>query len=245
MKLGRPLFFMGMYASSGKRRIARFVKKKFTMSKILLHACCGPCSIVPLKRLKADGHDITVLFFNPNIHPLQEYLRRREGMAEVAAHYDVPVIFLDREYTPQNWFQAISFREANRCFYCYEMRLKRTLSIARKGNFDAISSTLLYSKQQKHEVIAKLGQDICGGGAVQFLYRDFRDGWQEGIEISKEWGIYRQPYCGCLYSENERYARELRAVCDEDKAQRAHAGSTTSNKRAASAENAETDAQNA
>lgn len=153
---------------------------------------------------------VTGLFYNPNIHPLQEYLRRREGVAQVAERLGIPVIFKDDEYDPQAYFRAVTFREPNRCAPCYAMRLERTLSIARRGGFDAFTTALLYSKFQKHGQIHSMGQDLAQGSGVAFHYEDFRAGWSEGIALSKEWGIYRQQYCGCLYSEFERYSSELR-----------------------------------
>jgi hypothetical protein len=179
------------------------------MPRVLLHICCGPCAVTTAQTLQAEGFEVTGLFYNPNIHPLQEYLRRREGVAEVAGRLGFPVIFKDDEYDPQTYFREVAWREANRCLICYGLRLQRALSIAKRGNFDAFTSTLLYSKKQRHEDIARLGADLAGAGKTAFLYRDFRAGWEEGIETSKAWGVYRQQYCGCLYSENERYQRDF------------------------------------
>jgi predicted adenine nucleotide alpha hydrolase (AANH) superfamily ATPase len=92
------------------------------------------------------------------------------------------------------------------------LRLERTLSIARRGKFQGFSSTLLYSKQQQHQVVARLGADLAGDGRVGFVYQDFRLGWQEGIQQSLEWKLYRQDYCGCLYSEFERFQEQLNTV---------------------------------
>lgn len=152
---------------------------------------------------------VTGFYYNPNIHPLQEYLRRREGVVQVAERLGIDVIFKDGEYDPQLWFRGVAFRESNRCLPCYSLRLERTLSIARRGGFDAFTTTLLYSKFQKHDVIRALGTDMAAGSGVDFFYQDFRLGWSEGISRSREWGIYRQQYCGCLYSEFERYRSEL------------------------------------
>ncbi len=177
--------------------------------RLLLHICCGPCALYPVQRLQEQGVDVVGLYYNPNIHPLQEYLRRREALAQAAQRLGVRVIYKDDEYDPKLWFRAVSCREENRCFHCYALRLERTLQIARRGGFDAFSSTLLYSKRQEHAMIAGLARDMAGGGSPAFLYDDFRQGWSQGIEQSKEWGLYRQQYCGCLYSEVERYQREL------------------------------------
>lgn len=180
------------------------------MARVLLHMCCGPCAIAPIRRLQEEGYDVTGFFWNPNIHPLQEYMRRREGAAEVARRLGVSVIFKDNEYDPKLWFRAVSFREENRCFHCYALRMERAVAIAVHGRFDYVSSTILYSKKQQHDVVRQLGEDMTKDGPVQFLYRDFRTGWEEGITTSQEWEIHRQQYCGCLYSEHERYARDLR-----------------------------------
>lgn len=178
------------------------------MKRLLLHICCGPCSITTLKTLQAEGYEISGLFYNPNIHPLTEYVKRRDGCLEVAERLGIKVIVKDDEYDPKKWFRDVAHRENNRCFHCYARRLERTAQIAKKGGFDFFTTTLLYSRHQQHEAIAQLGRDLQSD-TTRFLYHDFREGWKEGIETSKEWGIYRQQYCGCLYSENERYAREL------------------------------------
>ncbi len=178
------------------------------MERILLHICCGPCSITTIQTLLDQGLEVTGLFHNPNIHPLTEYVKRRDGCLEVADKLGIRVIVKDNEYRPKEWFRNVAFREDNRCFHCYAGRLERTAQIARKGGFDFFSTSLLYSKYQKHDDTAALGRDL-EAGKTKFLYHDFRKGWKKGIEISKEWGIYRQQYCGCLYSENERFQKEL------------------------------------
>jgi hypothetical protein len=183
--------------------------------RILLHICCGPCAIYPVQVLRDQGFEVIGLYFNPNIHPLQEYLKRREGLVETAERLKLKVIYKDADYDPKKYLRAVAFREANRCFHCYTMRLEKTWSVAKRGGFDAFSTTLLYSKFQKHELIADLGRDIAGQGQTGFHYQDFREGWKQGIDLSKEWGIYRQQYCGCIYSEMERYENELKKVIEE------------------------------
>ncbi|MFW5500762.1 MULTISPECIES: epoxyqueuosine reductase QueH [unclassified Maridesulfovibrio] len=178
--------------------------------RILLHACCGPCSITTIDALRDQGFEVSAFFYNPNIHPLQEFLRRREGFLEVCEKMNVKVIGRLDEYDSKKWFRNAAFREANRCFHCYADRLERTLSLAKRGGFDFYTTTLLYSKFQQHERIAELGKDMAGNGKCEFYYYDFREGWREGIERSKEMGIYRQQYCGCLFSENERYENDLK-----------------------------------
>ncbi len=180
------------------------------MPRILLHMCCGPCSVTVIDRLKQAGFAVTGLFYNPNIHPLTEYIKRREGAAQAASALGIKMIYRDAPNGLQAFLRDVAHRESNRCFYCYSMRIKHTREIAEHGHFDFFTSTLLYSKYQKHEMIKNVCRDAATGFSVNFHYEDFRDGWQEGIERSKEMGLYRQPYCGCIYSEYERYENELK-----------------------------------
>lgn len=155
------------------------------------------------------GFEVFALFYNPNIHPLKEYLKRKEAFLEVANYFGIKTLCLDKDYNLEDFFRLTSFREKNRCFYCYHLRLEKSFYIARRGRFDYFTSTLLYSKFQKHELIKSIGKDLAKEGKVQFLEHDFREGWEFGQEQSKKMGIYRQQYCGCIYSEFERYKREL------------------------------------
>jgi len=181
------------------------------VARLLLHICCGPCSITVIRALLDAGLDVTGLFYNPNIQPLTEYLRRREGVEQTAERLGIPVIYLDAEYDPAVFPRQTAFREAQRCQACYALRLGRVAAHARENGFDWFSSSLLYSKYQKHELIRQAGEQAALGGPARFYYRDFRDSWQEGITLSKDWKIYRQPYCGCIYSEFERYRKRLAA----------------------------------
>jgi predicted adenine nucleotide alpha hydrolase (AANH) superfamily ATPase len=189
--------------------------------RVLLHICCGPCAIMPIRRLLDEGHELCGFFFNPNIHPLAEYLRRRAGALQVAEKYDIPLYFAADDdckdgYNTAAWLDMHSpgdwSNPLKRCPVCWEQRLKRTGDFALageggSGSFDAFSTSLLYSRRQRHDEIAELGRRLASKN-LAFLYRDFRKDWQEGIKVSKEWGIYRQQYCGCIFSENERYAKE-------------------------------------
>ena len=177
-------------------------------SSILLHACCGPCSITPLQELLDIGWTPTLFFFNPNIHPLTEYLRRREGVLRVAQRFGVDVSFPEEEYRPAGFFQAVAFHEDDRCGRCYLLRLEATAGAAAAQGYAAFSTTLLYSRYQQHDRIRETGMS-CNRPGLHFYYRDFRGGWSEGMRLSREWSIYRQPYCGCVFSEAERYAPRL------------------------------------
>jgi len=175
------------------------------LPKILLHICCGPCASYPVPVLRQEGFDVAGYFYNPNIHPYLEWQQRKTALEQYARAKDLKVIF-DSNYNPVEYFQNITFRENHRCSICYQMRLERTAQVAKSGGFEFFSTTLLVSPYQKHDRIRELGETIGERHEIPFLYRDFRAGFRETGEISREMGLYRQKYCGCLYSEIERYA---------------------------------------
>lgn len=172
--------------------------------KILLHICCAPCAIQPVETLAGAGHRVRGFFFNPNIHPYQEFARRIGTLETYAAKVRLPMIW-DRSYLLEEFLRAIVFREDNRCRFCYYQRLTVTARVARQGKFDAFTSTLLYSKYQNHDLIRELGQLVVQEVGVPFYYEDFRKGWAAGMAKTKKMGLYKQQYCGCIYSERDRY----------------------------------------
>lgn len=172
--------------------------------KLLLHVCCGPCSTYPLKVLKEEGHDIRGYFYNPNIHPYTEFKKRLDTFTDYAEKIQLPVI-IDDNYEVEKYLRNIVFREGDRCRICYSIRLRRAAQIARKGNFEGFTTTLLVSPFQKHELIKDIGDAVGKEMGVPFYYWDFRTGYKEGVQISKEEKMYRQQYCGCIYSEWDRY----------------------------------------
>jgi hypothetical protein len=174
------------------------------MKRVLLHVCCANCAIYPLKRLVQDGTEVFGFFHNPNIHPFQEYRRRLEAVNSFFEGRATRLIIHD-EYDLEGFLRNVVFREEHRCLYCYHRRLEATARTAKKGRFDAFTTTLLHSKLQKHALIKEIGESVSRTFGVPFYYEDFRVGWKEGIETSKKLGLYRQQYCGCIYSEKERY----------------------------------------
>ena len=172
--------------------------------KVLLHICCAPCAIYPLKTLRNNGFEVMGFFYRHNIHPYTECMRRETTLKDFAAFEDLRVVY-QQDYDMEGFIRSVVFREKDRCSYCYHDRLKAAAHIARKGKFDTFTSTLLYSKFQKHAAIKEMGESVGREVGVPFFYHDFREGWKEGIAVSKERNIYRQPYCGCIYSEKERY----------------------------------------
>jgi len=178
--------------------------------KIMLHICCGPCSIYPVKKLRQDAHEVLGYFYNPNIHPYLEYKKRQEVLTEYAAGIDLDC-FYEESYDFEKFLRRSCFVEKERCRHCYEMRLRKTALKAIEENCAAFTSTLLVSPRQKHNMIAETGKNIGRELGINFFYEDFRPGYREAVRISKEMDMYRQQYCGCIYSEFDRYANSGRA----------------------------------
>lgn len=177
--------------------------------KILLHTCCAPCSIYPVSVLENLNMEVMVFFYRHNIHPFQECMKREQTLKEYAAQINMNVIY-QKDYQLENFLQSMAFREQDRCRICYHTRLNATALIAKKGKFDLFSTTLLYSKFQNHELIRETGEAIGKKHSVRFFYNDFRKGWRKGIQESKALNMYRQQYCGCIYSERDRFFREAK-----------------------------------
>ena len=177
--------------------------------KILLHICCAPCAIYPVQELRTGGMSVTGFFYNHNIHPYQEYRRRLETVRKYAELVELEVIYRD-EYRLEEFLANVAANPDQRCLYCYASRLEAAAAEAVRLGFDAFTTSLLYSRYQKHDVIRDMGERIGQKYGVTFHYADFRKGWQEGIAVSKKMELYRQQYCGCIYSEKERYHPQAR-----------------------------------
>jgi len=176
---------------------------------LLLHACCAPCTVYPITILRDKGFSVTGYFHNPNIHPFKEFRRRLVTLEDYARKIKLPLL-VDKKYGLTEFIRKVAFNEAERCTFCYLMRLEKTVSLAVENDFDAFSTTLLYSKYQRHDLLISYCKKLSSKYGVDFVYEDFREGWQFGIDQSKELEMYRQPYCGCIYSEQERYDKSLR-----------------------------------
>ncbi|HHY47143.1 MAG TPA: epoxyqueuosine reductase QueH [Firmicutes bacterium] len=173
--------------------------------KVLLHTCCAPCTTFCRKSLEEDGMEVTGYFYNPNIHPYKEFERRRDTMKDYAARTGFSVVYHDG-YELEDFIRNVVFREAERCRFCYYMRLKKAAEVAKELGADAFSTTLLISPYQKHDLIRATGELVSQEEGIPFLYKDFRSGYRESVRMSRGMGLYRQPYCGCIYSEKERYS---------------------------------------
>jgi predicted adenine nucleotide alpha hydrolase (AANH) superfamily ATPase len=153
-------------------------------------------------------YSLRCLFYNANVHPFKEYRRRLESfealMAEEGVEYTVV------PYEPEEWIRAVAFREESRCEMCYRLRLRRAADLALEEGYDAISTTLLASPYQDHEMIALIGNSVCRSRGLEFVPWDGRDSYREALNEARARGMYTQPYCGCLISERERYDRAYR-----------------------------------
>ncbi len=174
---------------------------------ILLHACCGPCSCYPTEQLRAEGHKFDILYFNPNIHPYKEFKHRMTTLMEFCEKKQVKLI-VNKSYKLEECVRGMLEEPTVRCAFCYRMRLRYAAQYAKEHGYDAFSTTLLVSIYQKHELIKRIAQEAAEEFNIPFYYEDFRVGYERGVAMSLELELYRQPYCGCVFSERDRYEFE-------------------------------------
>ena len=171
---------------------------------VLLHACCGPCLPGPLERLRSEGHQVWGFFYNPNIHPLIEFRRRVKAVKVFQEQDPIEVDFCE-EYGLEEFLEQVYGAPGPRCARCYELRLRRTALRAKELNADSFTSTMLQSKHQDHELVSDIGHRVGEEVGVQFLYEDFRPFADRSAEVSRRRMLYHQNYCGCIFSEYERF----------------------------------------
>lgn len=171
---------------------------------ILLHMCCGPCACYPVKTLREQGHTVTGYSYNHNIHPYREFKKRLATAREFAEKVKLPLI-VDKSYELEMFLANAMVNIEGRCVSCHEVRLRKAAQVAKENGFDAFTTSLLVSPYQKHDLIRAVGEKVAQEEGIEFFYQDFREGWQEGVDISLALELYRQPYCGCIFSEKERY----------------------------------------
>ena len=172
--------------------------------KLLLHACCGPCACYPTEKLSGEGTAFDILFFNPNIHPYKEFKHRLSTLREFCEKKQYNLI-INKSYPLEECIRGMLAEPTVRCAFCYRQRLRYVAQFAKENGYDAFSTTLLVSPYQKHELIKKEAQAAAEEFGVPFYYEDYREGYQRGVDISLELGLYRQQYCGCVFSERDRY----------------------------------------
>lgn len=176
---------------------------------LLMHTCCAPCSVYCIDTLRKEGIEPVLYWYNPNIHPYTEYSARRDCLKEYAKSIEVEAIF-EEEYGLDEFCKNVIGDLKNRCAnYCYRVRLEKTVKYAKEHGYDAFTTTLLVSPYQKHEVLKEVCENLSKEYEIEFVYRDFRIGFREGQKIARERGLYMQKYCGCVFSEEDRYSKKI------------------------------------
>lgn len=187
-------------------------QQKKSPSSLLLHSCCGPCSSYVLEYL-ANYFKITILYYNPNIYPEDEYLKRKKEQLHLIEELPVKykVSFMEVKYDPESFFRLARGLEdekegRKRCHKCYQLRLEETAKLASQNGFDYFATTLSVSPYKNSLVLNEIGKDLEEKYQVKYLYSDFKkkNGYKRSIELSKVYNLYRQDYCGCVYSKIER-----------------------------------------
>ena len=174
--------------------------------KLLMHTCCAPCSVYCIDTLRKEGIEPTFYWYNPNIHPYTEYKARRDCLKEYANSINVQAIFEEDYGLDEFCREAVKDLKARCTNYCYPVRLRKTFEYAKENGYDTVTTTLLYSIYQKHDFIKAYMEKVSKEFGIDFLYRDFRVGFWEGHQKAHDIGLYMQKYCGCIFSEEDRYS---------------------------------------
>ncbi len=174
------------------------------MSSVLMHMCCAPCANRPIAVLREEGLQIAGFWFNPNIHPYTEYQARKRTLEEYAKEISMKLI-IGGSYDLRSFITNVADNIDGRCGYCYRVRLEETAKYAAQNGYDSFTTSLLISPYQNFDAICAIGKAMGEQYGVQFLDRDFRPLFQEGQTFAREHGFYMQKYCGCIFSEEDRY----------------------------------------
>lgn len=176
------------------------------MVSTLLHLCCAPCSITCIEDLQGEGLTPVGYWNNPNIHPFTEYRQRRDTVTEYAKTIGLDLIS-DGEYGLRPFLAATAGNPEHRCPFCYRARLEPAARYAAEHGFETFTTTLLVSPYQDHDLLCKVGAEMGAEYGVTFLPRDFRPRFREGQQRARALGLYMQKYCGCIFSEEDRYRK--------------------------------------
>ena len=190
------------------------IKEKDIKPKLLIHACCGPCSSYVIEYLN-NYFDITMYYCNPNIYPTQEFIRRYDELEkfinEFNENYNKDIKFSYKDYEPNMFYEAIRGLEragekSRRCYNCYKLRMQESAKYAKENGFDYFTTTLSISPYKNANWINEIGKKLEDKIGIKYLYSDFKkkNGYKRSLELSKEYNLYRQEYCGCVYSKEER-----------------------------------------
>lgn len=174
---------------------------------LLIHLCCAPCGNAPIAKLQNDNHNISALWYNPNIHPFTEYRSRKQSVIDFTKEKNIP-LFMEDDYGLRSFTQAVIGDLSARCPHCYRIRLEKTAQIAKENWFDGFTASLLISPYQNHELLRKIGEELGETYDIPFYYEDFRPLFREGQSYARENEFYMQKYCGCIFSEEDRYTKK-------------------------------------
>lgn len=204
-------------------KVIEVLQRQGRVPRLLLHSCCAPCSSYVLEYL-SRYFEITVFYYNPNIYPPEEFGKRVEEQKRLIAQLPAehPISFLDGPYEPERFYEMAKGLEqvpegGARCFKCYRLRLTETAEMARAGKYDYFTTTLSISPLKNAEKLNEIGGQLAKDYGVDYLYSDFkkRNGYKRSTELSREYGLYRQDYCGCVFSMRERRAQQEAAAKKE------------------------------
>ncbi len=177
--------------------------------KTLLHCCCAPCAAGTLPQLKAAGYqELLAWFYNPNIQPWQEQAARRDAFQQLMREEQIPHL-VKGGYPLEDWLRAVAEQPGQRCAYCYRSRLEAAAEAAVEQGCGAYTTTLLISPYQNHELIRTVGEEYAVTYGLEFVYLDLRTGFRAGQAAARQRGLYLQKYCGCVYSEKDRYQKQI------------------------------------
>ena len=173
-----------------------------------MHTCCAPCSVMCIETLRQEGIEPVLYWYNPNIHPATEYKMRKNTLVEYAKSIDVKLL-INNEYGLRRFITELEgdFSAPHRCGKCYDLRLTETARFAAENGFTHFTSTLFVSPYQNHDLMAEVVQRAARENGVEFLHRDFRPYFREGQDKAREMGLYMQKFCGCIFSEEDRYIK--------------------------------------
>ena len=197
------------YSNLLENKIAE-IKAKGEKPRLLLHACCAPCSSYVLEYLN-EHFDITLYFYNPNISPKEEYVFRQAELIRLVGEMGLPITVVSEKYSPEEFFEVSKGLEkepegGERCFKCYRLRLLKTAEYAKKNGFQFFTTTLSISPYKNAEKLNEIGGELSEKVGIDYLYSDFKkkNGYKRSIELSKEYNLYRQDYCGCIFSKEAK-----------------------------------------
>ena len=180
--------------------------------KALLHICCSVCALGAFRQLRDEGWKVRGYFFNPNIHPLIEFRRRKKSVKVLQEHIPLPVEY-DEEYGLWDFLREVDHESGQkRCLECYRLRMEHTARKAAELEADAFTSTLLTSYRQDQDGLKRIGQECGDRHGVDFLFRDWEGLSEENRDEARELGLYRQQYCGCIFSEKERHLNTTKHI---------------------------------